>query len=278
MPTLPFDVTIVVLLGITALGVAAVLSPPKPYGIILESWRQSVALLRFRSRLALYVLGLFIIQLGAPLLIALHPPKNLWVAAGFLVCVQSLVIYALAHVGYRLHRGLIYHEWQAGVSWGARERRMALYVLACWIVTIALGRLPIPAPALVGPVWTSIIGAVMWLLTFVVKVLLAMVGPAASLDDPNPLRRSIASVFREPVAAFSLVTMIRLGVELLNQAFDLLPAEPLGLAILRAAITLFAATFAYILAEFALVILLTRVWEDRYEPQTRYAAHNLNWF
>jgi hypothetical protein len=278
MPTLPFDVTIVVLLGIAALGVAAVLSAPKPYGIILESWRQSVDLLRLRSRLALYVLGLFIVQLGAPLLIALHPPKNPWIAAGFLVCVQSLVIYALAHVGYRLHRGLIYNEWQAGVSWGARERRMALYVLVSWFVTIALARLPIPAPPFVGPVWMAIIGAAMWLLTFVVKVFLALVGPAASLDDPKPLRQSIASVFREPVAVFSLVMMIRLGVELLNQAFGLLPAGPLGLAILRAAITLIAATFAYILSEFALVILLTRVWEDRYEPETRYAAHNLNWF
>ncbi|MDR3424158.1 MAG: hypothetical protein P4M13_03640, partial [Alphaproteobacteria bacterium] len=98
------------------------------------------------------------------------------------------------------------------------------------------------------------------------------------LDDPKPLRRSIASVYLEPVAAFSLVMMIRLGVELLNQGFGLLPAEPLGLAILRAAITLVAATFAYILSEFALVILLTRIWEDRYEPETRYAAHNLNWF
>jgi hypothetical protein len=278
MPPFQFAVMIFVLLGLAVLGVAAVLSRPGPYGIILESWRQTIELLRYRRRLALYAIGFFIIQQASPPLVALYMSPKLWVGAGILFCVQALVIYALAHVAYRLHRGLIYNEWKEGLTWGDRERRMALYVLASWLVLAILGHMPIPVTPRVSPIFVSIIGKTIWILTFVLKVLLALMGPAASLDDPKPLRRSISSVFRQPVAVFSVVIMIRLIVELMNQAFAMATGESMELLILRGASTLIATTFVFILAEFALVILVTRIWENRYEPETRHAAHNLNWF
>jgi len=277
MPPLPFIVTIIVLLALAALGVAAGVSAPAPYGIIRESWRQTLDVFRYRSLLPLFAFALFFVQIAAPLAINLYPPENQWVAAAFLVLAQALVTYALAHVAYRLHRGLIYGEWAAGLSFGARERRMALYVLASWFFVTILSHLPIPAPPLIAPAVAPILGAALWLQAFVVKVLFALIGPAASLDDPKPLRRSIASVWREPAAIFAIVVIVQLTLTFLNAVFSLATGASLGLAILRGGITLLATTFFYILSEFALVIVLTRVWEDQYEPETRYAAHNLNW-
>jgi hypothetical protein len=79
------------------------------------------------------------------------------------------------------------------------------------------------------------------------------------------------------VAIFAIVVIVQLTVAFLNAVFGLATGASLELAILRGAITLFVTTCFYILSEFALVIALTRVWENHYEPETRYAPHNLNW-
>ena len=278
MAQLPVELIIVALGFVATLGLFAWRSKPAPYNIFAESWRQAIELVRRRPKLAIFALLLFLGQLAAPLLIARYAPKHSWVAAGVLVGVQALLIYVLAHVAYRLHRGLIYGDWKQGLNFGTRERRMALYVVAGWFVVAVLARLPVPTAPFIHPILTSAIGAGLSLLAFVVKVFLSLMGPAASLDDPTPLRRSLTSVAREPVAAFAIFTMIYLSVFLLNQLFNLIAIRMPTLAGLSAALALSATTFFFILAEFALVILLTRVSEDQYEPETRYAAHNLNWF
>jgi len=272
---------LVIMGAATLIGVAVAWSSwLRPLGIVVEGWRQTANLLRRRSPLPLYVFGFLGAQRLAPLLIASRPAAAPWVAVVLLVLIKALVVYALAHVAYRLHRGLIYGEWDRGLTWGERERRMALYVLFAWTIATIVGNLPIPAPPSVPQLLVTPFALGLAIATFVLKTFLALTGPAASLDDPAPLRQSVKSIFREPVGIFCLVASIALMMEILKQVFGLALRASSAVTLLHGAVvglSLLAEALVFIVAEFALVIALTRTWEDVYEPETRSAAHNLNW-
>jgi len=276
----PLALTFFAVPALAALAVAGFGSFLRPFGIILESWRQTVDLLRYRYRLALYAFGFFAVQRLAAPLISFFPGTRLWVAVALAVLVKALVVSALAHVAYRLHRGLILGEWDRGLSFGAGERRMALYVLLTWVVVTMVGNSPIPAPPSVPHFFVLPLAVTVWTADLVLKGLLALTGPAASLDDATPLWRSVRSAFQEPSGIFSLVVMVRLIMEIFSQAIWVLsrvfPDRPIFAGTIIC-LSVVGETVIFLLAEFALVIALTRTWEDLYEPDTRRAAHNLDW-
>src|SRR5271165_5196705 len=280
MNGVPFDALMLGLFCLALVGATGVLSELRPFQIVGESARQCLQLLRDRSRLPLYASGFLTFQAVAPSFIALHRVQ-LWIAIAVVILVQALSVYALAHVAYRLHRGLIYKEWAKGLTWGRQERRMALYVLFGWSLVTLAGNFPVPAAFHRGPTLHLLAGVTISISVFILKTFLTLIGPAASLGAPKPLWRSIASVVREPAGIFSLVALIRLMLELLRQVFGLAMGALAGFEIAQWLIMLAsqgAMTFLFVLSEFAIVIALTRTWDDHYETETRHAAHNLNWF
>jgi hypothetical protein len=265
---------------VVVLAIAAVLSHVHPYGILRESWRQTIMAARPQWRLFLWALLAFVIMTAAhPLLLRFARPDFRLVTIAHVV-IQGVVVYFLAHIAYRIHRGLIHSEWKPGLTFGRRERRMALYVLFVWAVTTTIAHLPIPAPPVIPKEVVPFIGLALWIIAFAVKALLAVAGPAASLDDPAPLRRSIATLRKEPVGALTVVVAVALILQLAEQTFRLVAGLLAGHAKLQwasAASLVGVFTFMFIFAEFALVIVLTRSWEDLYEAETRYAPHNTDW-
>jgi hypothetical protein len=273
-------VLIFVVLCVGALGVVAFFSGIRPYGVIRESWRQTFLAARDHTRLVVWALLAFsALEIANPLIVRFLrvDPR---IVALTLVLVQGVVLYLLAHIAYRLHRGLIYREWRPGLTFGRRERRMALYVLFAWALTAAIGHAPVPASPSVPPELGWAIGLALSIVAFAIKVALALVGPAASLDDPAPLRRSMASLRREPAGILTIVVAIVVMLQIVEQAFRLgieAFADVRFLPWMVAPALAIAFACVFILAEFALVIALTRTWEDVYEPETRHAAHNLDW-
>ena len=275
----PFDALMLALFCLALISATGVLSELRPFQIVGQGARQCLQLLREGNRLPLYAFVFLTFQELAPSFIAAHGVQ-LWTAIGIVILVKSLSVYALAHVAYRLHRGLIYKEWVKGLSWGRQERRMALYVLLGWSLVTLAGNFPMPAAFHRGPTSDLLAGVMISISVFILKTFLALIGPAASLGDPKPLRRSISSVVREPAGIFSLVALIRLMLELLRQAFGLATGALAGFEIGQWLIMLAsqgAMMFLFVLSEFAVVIALTRTWEDHYEDETRHAAHNLDW-
>ena len=258
-------ILIFIALCVGALGIAAILSAIQPYGVIRESGRQMVLAARNHTRLVVWALVAFsALEIASPLT-ARYVRIDPRIVALTLLVVQGVVLYLLAHIAYRLHRGLIYGEWKAGLTFGRQERRMALYVLFAWALTTVIAHAPVPAPPHISPELAQAIGIALWVAAFATKVLLALVGPAASLGDPAPLRRSIASLRQEPVGILSVVVMIALMLQIVEAAFRLGTGALAGFQFLPwmcAPPLVVAFTCVFVLAEFALVIALTRTWED----------------
>ena len=268
------------LAGIIGLAIAGFFSSPRPYNIVGESWRQSVACLRARPILFAYAWGLFALQEIMPLLLSYAPWPQAWQLLAILLAIQTAVIYALAHVALRLHRGLILGEWAPGVTWGRRERRMALYVVLVWLAISALRHVLIPAPPTISEAAFQYLAAAIAFLSFLAKAALVLTGPAASLDDPRPLSRAVRSFLREPVAILLIVLAIGFLGDIANDILRLF-VRPLSASLMfQFALDLVVVSmmaFVLFLSEFAIVIALTRIWEDHYEPETRRAAHNFTW-
>ena len=276
---MPNEIALVALAAILGLGIAGFYASPRPYNILAESWLRAVECLRRRPALFAWACGLFAAQEIAPLLIS-HAPAPPWSLYAALLVAQTVVIYALAHVALRVHRGLILGEWAPGVSWGRREHRMAMYVVLCWLAIGAFRHILIPAPPAISPAAFQYAGAVIALLSFVMKAALALTGPAASLDDPRPVSRAVRSFVRQPVGVSLVVMTIGFAADLANEAFKLflrpLSDSPLFQVSLDCVVVGLMA-FLLLLSEFAVAIALTRIWEDHYEPDTRSSAHNFNW-
>ncbi len=280
MSVAPLAMLMFVLVALAAIAIAAAVSGLRPFDILRQSARLAPEIARLRPRIALSAVGFYSAQQIAPPVIVRYVSSNLFVTLALIVLVQAASVYALAHVAYRLHRGLIYAEWRPGLSWGRRERRMALYVLSGWALIGFISRAPALAPFRFTPAAALLVGAAVSVLALFVKVALALMGPAASLDDPAPLRRSIASAAREPAGVFAVVAIAQAMLTLVSLAFGLIDEWASGVAIAAygvAALSVIAATYVFAVTELALVIALTRAWEDVYEPETRYAAHNAMW-
>ena len=273
---MPSVITVLVLLALAILLVAATRSYERPYNIIGESYRQTVLLLRTRPQWLFYSFVIYLVQMILPIGLFSAPISVVGKIAGSIV-LQALFIFVLAHIALRLHRGLIRDEWPSFPISGARERRMALYVLLCWAIVGVVGQLPFPV---ISEDISAVLGTLVSLLTLATKAALATCGPAASLDDPQPLRRAIASFRRAPVTVLTVVFVFQFIGDTIGQVFavaDHFSGHAWIVGLLSRPVTLVAQTFFFAMSEFALVILLTRIWENQYEPETRYAAHNLGW-
>lgn len=273
---IPPVVAALTLLALTILLVAATRSYERPYNIIGESWRQTILLLRARPQWLSYAFFLYLVQMILSALLFSAPISVLSKIASS-IAVQAVVVFALAHIALRLHRGLICDEWPRFPLLGARERRMALYVLLCSAIIGVAGHLPLPV---ISAEISAILGNLVSVLILLTHAALATCGPAASLDDPQPLRRAIASFRRAPVTVLTVVFVFQFIGETIGQILTVayhFSGDAWIVGLLSRPVTLLAQTFFFAMSEFALVILLTRIWENQYEPETRYAAHNLGW-
>jgi len=276
---MPSEIALVALAGIIGLALAGFYASPRPYNILTESARRTFECLRRRPALFAWACGLFAAQEVAPALISYLPAPPLAIYAALLAA-QTVIIYALAHVALRLHRGLILGEWAPGVTWGRREHRMAAYVTLCWLALGAFRLILIPAPPTISQAAYQYAGAVLAFLALVMKAALALTGPAASLDDPRPISRALRSFMRQPVALLLIVVAVGFFGDLGNDAFKLFlrplsPSPVFQVALDVVVIGLMA--LLLFLSEFAVALALTRIWEDHYEADTRGAAHNFGW-
>ena len=276
---MPSEIALVALAGVIGLALAGFYASARPYNILAESARRTFACLRERPTLFAWACALFAAQEAAPPLLSYLPAPPLAIYAALLAA-QTLVVYALAHVALRLHRGLILGEWAPGVTWGRREHRMAAYVTICWLALGAFRMILIPAPPTISLAAYQYAGAALALLAFVLKAALALTGPAASLDDPKPIARALRSFARQPAALLLIVVGIGFFGDIGNDVFKLFlrplspaPAFQIGLDIIVIALM----ALLMFIAEFSVALALTRIWEDHYEADTRAAAHNFNW-
>ena len=121
---------------------------------------------------------------------------------------------------------------------------------------------------------------VSYALGFLATAGLALVGPAASLDERRPIRTSLRTALREPISVLVIIIGVSLQIGFVVELANLALSHCQDISILRyLAPPIVWAFMALVLfmSEFALVIFLTRAWEDRYEADTRGAAHNFRW-
>ncbi|MDE2579133.1 MAG: hypothetical protein KGL46_10030 [Hyphomicrobiales bacterium] len=280
MSKMPIELALVAVVLLAGVAVAAFFAPARPYNILRESARIALRLIAQRPLLYLFALALFIVQQAAPLALAQAFALGEWTPIVIGAVLQGALIYVLAHIAYRLHRGVIFREWKPGVTWGRAENRMGLWVLGGWAAVAALRNFPIPPPPVLSLTTAQIAAGIVVVLVFVLKAALALVGPAASLGDPAPLSRSIASFRQEPASVLAIIIGIGLaadlGVSLIFMLPQHLPKDMLVDLAIRALLVCLM-TFVFVLSEIALVIALTRIWEDHYDSDTRNAAHNFDW-
>ncbi|MFC2251035.1 hypothetical protein ACETRX_15515 [Labrys portucalensis] len=280
MPSLPIEVSLIIFVILVAIGIAGFFASSRPYNIFAESWRQACVTIIRQPGLFLAAWLIFAVQEVVPPLSFLVAWPSGLVQIGLLVAFHALTTYLLARVALRLHRGLVHGEWRPIIPTGARARRMGFYVLSCWAVIGLLKHPPLPgSPA---PHEQLVRGAVLlsYALGFMATAGLALVGPAASLDEPRPIWTSLRTAWREPISILVIIIGIGLQIGFVMEGANLLLGHYPQIGELRlVAAPVVWAFMALILfmSEFALVIFLTRVWEDRYEEDTRSAAHNFNW-
>ncbi len=276
---MPTEIALLSLFGMICVAVAAAFALERPYNIVAESWRQTTSLLLRRPSLFFAALAIF--ALRAVLSFGLmRAPVNVLSKFAINIILQACIIIALAHVALRLHRGLIRNEWLSVFTSGRREWRMAFYVLCCWALLGVVGGLPLPAPPMVSKDMAGLMGVSLSMIVVFLKSALLLGGPAASLDEPHPLRRALDSFRRAPVSMFALILITGFLGDTIGETMNALRFFTHGSQVvffLSRPLVLFAQTFLFALSEFALVILLTRICEDRYELETRNAAHNFNW-
>ncbi|QEN85715.1 hypothetical protein FZC33_05635 [Labrys sp. KNU-23] len=280
MPPLPIEVSLVIFVILVAIGIAGFFASSRPYNIFAESWRQAFVTILRQPGLFLAAWLIFAIQeLVPPLSFLVAWPSGL-VQIGALVAFHALMTYLLARVALRLHRGLIHGEWRPIIPTGARARRMGFYVLLCWAVIGMLKHPPLPSSPM--PYEQLVRGAVLlsYALGFLATAGLALVGPAASLDERRPIRTSLRTAWREPISILVIIIGIGLQIGFVMEGANLALSHypQIGeLRLVAAPIVWAFMALVLFMSEFALVIFLTRVWEDRYEENTRDAAHNFNW-
>jgi len=280
MSSPPIEIALIYLVVLIGIAIGGFFSSSRPYNILAESWRQALATTRYKPWLFFFAWLIFAAQEMMPHATFLVSWSSGFVQVAALVLFQAIATYLLAHIAFRLHRGLIHDEWVPLIPRGRYARRMALYVVLCWAVIGLLKHPPLPLPPVPHERTFQAVVLFCYGLGFVATAALAVVGPAASLDERRPIHTSIRTALREPIAILviiiSISILISLVVEGLNFALGLYPDLPM-LRLAAAPLIWGFMAFILFMSEFALVIFLTRVWEDRYEEDTRRALHNFNW-
>lgn len=280
MPFTSIEVSLVIFVILVGIGIAGFFASARPYNIFVESWRQAFVTILRQPGLFFAAWLIFAIQELVPPMSFLVAWSSGLIQIGLLIAFHALTTYLLARIALRLHRGLIHGEWRPVITTGARARRMGFYVLLCWAVIGVLKHPPLPGSPV--PYEQFVRGAVMlsYALGFIATAGLALVGPAASLDERRPIRTSLRTAWREPVSILVIIIGISLQIGFVMEGANLALSHfpQVGdLRLLAAPIIWAFMALVLFMSEFSLVMFLTRVWEDRYEEDTRNAAHNFNW-
>ncbi|MDZ5454223.1 hypothetical protein [Labrys sp. ZIDIC5] len=280
MPSPSIEVSLVVFVILVGIGIAGFFASSRPYNIFAESWRQAFATILRQPGLFLAAWLIFAIQELVPPMSFLVAWSSGLVQIGLLIAFHALTTYLLARIALRLHRGLILDEWRPVLATGARARRMGFYVLLCWAIIGLLKHPPLPNPPVPHEQLVRAAVLLSYALGFMATIGLALVGPAASLDERQPIRTSLRTVLREPISMLVIIIGISLQIGLVMEGANLALSHypQIGdMRLLAAPIIWAFMALVLFMSEFALVIFLTRMWEDRYEEDTRNAAHNFNW-
>jgi hypothetical protein len=270
---------IIIVISVAILG-RAWFSEIRPFDILRQSLLRLPAFVRSRWRLSLTILlACLLLPFGSLVASGLIRPPVLRTGAGLIW--QGLFTALLALIAIRIHRGLIKREIIDGLRFGPRERRMAAYVVGVWLAMTILKLIPIAALEAGAPFAVArILEALATPLTILLTAALVLVGPAASLDDPTPLRTALASFRAQPFAILAIVLLTQLmwglgGLALAVVATGVGLDSPLQLVTIGLSIALIAAVF--IVSEQALAMALTRVWVNVYDEDTLGRDYNADW-
>lgn len=280
MPSPSIEISLIIFVILVGIGVLGFFASSRPYNILGESWRQTFATIRRRPGLFLAAWLFFAIQETVPPATFLIAWPFGLLQVGVLLVFYATMTYLLAHIALRLHRGLILGEWSPLLPTGARARRMGFYVLLCWAVIGLLKHPPLPNSPLSHDLIMRGILLSSSALSLAATVGFAVVGPAASLDERRPIRTSLRTALQDPVSLLVIIIGVSMQIGLVMEVARLALSNysQIGdLRMLAAPIVWAFMALILFMSEFSLVIFLTRVWEDRYEEDTRNAAHNFNW-
>lgn len=270
---------IVIVVSVAILG-RAWFSEIRPFDILRQSLVRLPGFVRSRWRLSLMILlACLLLPFGSLVAGGLIRLPALRTGAGLIW--QGLFTALLALIAIRIHRGLIKREIIDGLRFGHRERRMVAYVIAVWLAMTILKLIPIAALEAGAPFAAArILEALTTPLSILLTAALVLVGPAASLDDPTPLRTAISSFRAQPLAILAIVLLTQLmwglgGLALALVATGIGIDSPLQVVTIGFSIALIAAVF--IVSEQALAIALTRVRLNVYDEDTRGRDYNADW-
>ncbi|WP_448956414.1 hypothetical protein [Labrys neptuniae] len=280
MPSPPIELSLIVFVILVGIGIAGFFASSRPYNIFAESWRKALVTVVRQPVLFLAAWLIFACQEVVPPASFLVTWPSGLTQIGLVIAFQALMTYLLARVALRLHRGIIHEEWSPVWPTGARARRMGFFVLACWAVIGVLKHPPLPSAPVPHEQLVRAAILLSYALGFLATAGLALVGPAASLDERRPIRTSLQTALREPISILVIIVGISLQIGFAMGGANLLVSNysQIGdLRMLAAPIVWAFMALILFMSEFSLVIFLTRVWEDRYEEDTRNAAHNFNW-
>ena len=271
------------LIACLLLGGACIYTFLHPLGvpaILREAGRLFVELARERSLLlAAATLAVFARPLGSFAIAASVGAAGLWpfVLDQALMLVTHL---ALALVALRLHRRIVFDDRSPLWTFGCREIRMLIFAAAVWAILDLLRFLPLAAifgltrfwpPQTIMPLMGYVqIG--ISVLGLVLQTLLAMTGPSVSLDDPQPLRRSLKTArwCFIPVATF--VILLSGPGFVLNflamQAHGLLAPTAanahLALSLFHIVVSYLATAVCFVIVELTIARMMTKVWLGKY--------------
>lgn len=270
---------IVIVVSAAILG-RAWFSEIRPFDILRQSFIRLPVFVRMRWRLSLTILfACLLLPFGSLVIGGLIRPPVFRTVAGLIW--QGLFTAFLALIAIRVHRGLVKSEIIDGLRLGPRERRMAAYVVAVWLAMSIIKLIPIAALEAGAPFAVArILEALATPLTILSTAAFVLVGPAASFDDPNPLRTALASFKAQPFAILAIVLLTQLmwslgGLSLAMVAMGFGLDSPLQAVTIGLSIALIGAVF--IVSEQALAIALTRVRENVYDDDTRGRDYNADW-
>ena len=181
----------------------------------------------------LFSIGLFSIFVTQSLATAAIESRHLEsiLVRHFLQILSSLIMaLLLAAVAIRLHRHIIFGEALANIGSWRRALRMVYFVgVACSIIILvdqsplllAASGMPIVSANLIARHMSVIIPFIS-IVHFILQAFLCLVGPAASFDAGNPLRRSLHYGLRWFIPICGLIIILNLTPVVMKTLFLLI--------------------------------------------------------
>lgn len=272
--------SILVVLASLGILIHAYFGAIRPYDIMLQSIKLLPRLLRDKPLLLIpAIASALLVPMSLPLAAALTSNGILRTTIAILLQAGLTVLMAL--IAVRIHTWIVKRDKARWLRFGPVERRMALVILGVWAVVLVIGALPGFAAALSLPrLVVRLIEVVSGPLSWLVVVLLALAGPAASFQDPHPYRRAIASA-KGNFTAIAAIVMLSRGLFTLSMIAVVSLVQLMGITSVGLLLVLpfvFAAVIGtFLVSEIAIAIALTRCWENTFDADTRGRDYNADW-